>query len=562
MVDTPAIWKPQHQVNLTDTDDQDMPAVISIGGGRYLVAWKEDDGGTVVPGNGDDIVGQIFDALGNPIGAEFQLNQSFIANNQLDVAVAGRLGGGFVVVYVDDDGGATDKIRIEHYDIDGNKIAGPPSTVAEDAAANMDVPQIAMAADGSHLVVYERDNGGGNIDILGTIVNPDGSLGTAEFVIDGTGDPEEIITPAVAALSNGNFVVAYSDDQPGANTNNAACFRIITPGTPPTVGGQVILNNIPANNQFEPKVAALTGGGFVLVYTETVAGNDDIRAAVVDNNGVVVKATFTVNNVTTGSQNEPVVAALSDGGFVIVWDDDNAGNLTGQRFDAAGNEVGAEFVAGVIGEETNPTITALDDGRFFVGFEQSTGDDDAIGTIFDPREKTITGSGDDDILTAFANGGTVLGKAGDDMLLGSDKGDNLKGGGGKDYLVGMDGNDDLAGGAAQDFYVFAFELDKNNNVDTVNGFRSKQKDKLLLLDDIFPAVGDKVNKGELRFGLNAQDNNDYIIARVQANKKKVTLSYDEDGQGGVGKVKFAVLEYKGDLKLNYKTFKVIDDLDI
>ena len=399
------------------------------------------------------------------------------------------------MVYTDEDGGATNKIRIEHFDIDGNKIGGPPSTVAEDAAFDMDAPQIAMAADGSYLVAYERETGAGNVDILGTIVNPDGSLGTTEFVIEG--DAEEVLTPTVAALSNGNFVVAYSDEWPGANENNAVQFRIITPGTPPTVGSGINADGVPANDQTEPKVAALTGGGFVVVYTEAVGGNNDIRAAIFDNNGAVVKAAFTVNNVVVGDQNEPVVAALSDGGFVVVWDDDNSDNLMGQRFDAAGNEVGAEFVAGVAGSENNPTITALDDGRFFVGFENGTGDDDVWGTIFDPRDETILGTGEDDLLTAPATGGTLKGKSGDDTLLGTGFGDHLIGGGGKDLIVGMDGNDDLKGGGKKDFFVFASELDKNNNVDTVEDY---DNDKLLLLDDIFAAVGDSVNENELRFG--------------------------------------------------------------
>ena len=39
MADTPAIWKAQHQVNLTDLDNQEVPAVISIGNGRDP-AWR------------------------------------------------------------------------------------------------------------------------------------------------------------------------------------------------------------------------------------------------------------------------------------------------------------------------------------------------------------------------------------------------------------------------------------------------------------------------------------------------------------------------------------------
>jgi hypothetical protein len=559
MVDTPTTWKPQEQINLTDLDSQNNPAVISIGNGRYLVAWTEGTGGSVAPALGTDIVGQIFDALGNPIGAEFQLNQSFFGHGELDVALAGRPGGGFVVVYVDDEGAGTNDLRIEHYDIDGNKIAGPTATLAEGGADNLDAPQIAMAADGSYLVAYERDNGGGNVDIVGKIVNADGSLG-GEFLI--FSDAEDNLKPTVAALSNGNFVVAWENEY-NVGTNTFINLRVITPGTPPTLGALKAPDPNLAD-QDDPKVAALEGGGFVVVYADNAAGNDDIRAAIYDNAGNIVKPAFTVNNDVPSLQNEPVVAALHDGGFVVVWDDASLGGLLmGQRFDAAGNEVGAEFVAGNIGQEENPSITVLDDGRFFVGFEQTVGDDDTWGTIFDPRGKTVEGSAEDDILTAFADGGTVKGKGGDDMLLGTGFGDNLIGGGGADYLVGMDGSDDLKGSGASDFFVFATALDKNNNVDTVSDFRKKQKDKIVLLDDVFTAVGAKVDKGELRFGNNPKDGNDYLIAKVKANKDMVILSYDEDGNGGAfGKVKFANVEFKGDLDFSHKSFRVVADLDI
>ncbi len=557
MVDTPAIWKPEHQVNLTDAFNQNNPAVISIGNGRYLVAWVEQAGGPISTTNGTDIVGQIFDALGNPVGAEFQLNQSFFGDNELDVALAGKLGGGFVMVYVDD--GGNDGIRIEHYDLDGVKIAGPTAILASGGADNLDAPQVAMGANGSHLVVYERDHGGGDVDIVGKFVNPDGSLG-AEFLIHA--DSENNLEPTVAALSNGNFVVSYENEW-GVGANTHVDFRIITPGVPPTVGPNTFVDlNVSTTDQDDPKVAALEGGGFVIVYNDNAAGSDEIRAAIYDNNGAVVKAAFTVNGNLPGTQDDATVAALPDGGFVVVWDDANFGLLRGQRFDSAGNEVGTEFTAGTIGSEDDPVITVLDDGRFFVGYEQLTGDNDAWGTIFDPREKTITGTGEDDLLTAFAEGGTVKGKGGDDMLLGSGFGDTLIGGGGSDYLVGMDGNDDLKGGKGQDFFVFAAALDKNNNVDTIKDFRKKQKDKILLLDDIFPAVGEKLDKGELYFGNNAKNGGDHIIVKVQASKNKATLFYDEDGAGGTGKVKFAVLEYKGNLDLNHKSFKVIEDLDL
>ena len=90
------------------------------------------------------------------------------------------------MVYTDEDGGATNKIRIEHFDIDGTRSEARPRPWPRTRAFDMDAPQIAMAANGSYLVTYERETGAGNVDILGTIVNPDGTLGTTEFVIEVT----------------------------------------------------------------------------------------------------------------------------------------------------------------------------------------------------------------------------------------------------------------------------------------------------------------------------------------------------------------------------------------
>lgn len=50
-----------------------------------------------------------------------------------------------------------------------------------------------------------------------------------------------------------------------------------------------------------------------------------------------------VNTTLPGAQFAPAVAALSGGGYVIVWEDSSAGRIYGQRFSAAGEKVGSEL---------------------------------------------------------------------------------------------------------------------------------------------------------------------------------------------------------------------------
>ena len=73
-------------------------------------------------------------------------------------------------------------------------------------------------------------------------------------------------------------------------------------------------------------------------------------------------------NTDTLSDWYPTVAALNDGGFVVVWQDDTAPRkIHGQRYDGAGKRVGEEFQVNTdtLGDY-NPTVAALNDGGFVV----------------------------------------------------------------------------------------------------------------------------------------------------------------------------------------------------
>ncbi len=207
----------------------------------------------------------------------------------------------------------------------------------------------------------------------------------------------------------------------------------------------------------DPHVVALAGGGFVVVWRNDFSdgtGDPGIQATVYDNNGVVVNNFIHVNTTTAGDQKKPEVAALADGGFVVVWDDDGL-LIRGQRFDANGSKVGNEFTEN-FSVEDNPVVAALSDGRFIVGFEDvdnAPGDIDIHGTIFDPRTSPINGDGNANVITSRKEGATVNGLGGADTLLGQEGVDILNGGGGNDYLSGGASADFMMGGTGNDTYI-------------------------------------------------------------------------------------------------------------
>src|SRR5262245_6893633 len=97
-----------------------------------------------------------------------------------------------------------------------------------------------------------------------------------------------------------------------------------------------------------------------------------------------------VNTTTIGDQFNSEVAALTGGGFVVVWTDNSAGTdsaIRAQRYDAVGNPVGAEMLIApsIPGNDLDlPSVTGLADGGFYVTWTQNAGVNNEIrGSVYD-----------------------------------------------------------------------------------------------------------------------------------------------------------------------------------
>jgi VCBS repeat-containing protein len=137
-------------------------------------------------------------------------------------------------------------------------------------------------------------------------------------------------------------------------------------------------------NQAEQKMAALSGGGFVVVWTETRGGApySSVYARIFDEDGKPVGPDFKVNTTDPelGAQ-VPDVAALDNGGFVVVWRSDSDGptlfgdpvswSVSGQVFDEDGTPVGTEFQANTttVGDQDAPEVAGLENGQFVVTWQ-------------------------------------------------------------------------------------------------------------------------------------------------------------------------------------------------
>jgi Ca2+-binding RTX toxin-like protein len=249
------------------------------------------------------------------------------------------------------------------------------------------------------------------------------------------------------------------------------------------VGAQdILVNSTPRNSNYEPKIQGLANGGFVIAWEDETgdADNGSVQARVYGADGAPVGTAILVNTTTDGTQSDPRIAALADGGFVIAFTDGDAGaDVRAQAFSEAGARVGTEILVNstTAGDQGNAQVTALDEGGFVVtwrdagdlraqvfGIEggapqpspeppappptEGTADEDEV-TLSMKSDSYAAGSGNDWV---WAGGGhdTVQGNTGNDVLHGYDGDDLMHGGKDDDEVLGEDGNDLLFGDLGND----------------------------------------------------------------------------------------------------------------
>ena len=534
-----SVWKEEFFSNPGYEAGQDDPDITAIGDGRVVIAWKEDES-PFNPEGADAIVAQILDALGNPIGGPFGLSGSLLGEHS-NVDLAPRIEDGFVAVFEVYDGADT-SILMATFDADGLEV-GPPQVIAK--GPMVDDPDIALGLDGNYAIAFEDSTG-----VKMSIVDVNGQTGPAITVHDG---PSTSVV-RVDTLANGSFLVGFSTVIDG-NPNDAVGYAVVNPGTAQV---STVFTGQTDEVQFQPEVAGLAGGGFVVTYRTIGAEKNSVIVQVFDQTGARIKGPFDPNPTTNHTMIESLIVPLPDGGFIVSWSDSGAELALGRRYDSSGDPMTEVFVIGGAGGLPLGQVgTVLEDGRVLLGFQETVSETNLFaGSIFDFRDNIIIGSDGDDILTSKVAGAIVKGKKGKDTLIGLEAQDRLFGNKGEDVLIGDRGNDFLKGGKKADQFVFSTELNKKTNVDEIADFNRKKGDTIVLLDDIFGAVGTTVNKGEFVKAKKAKDDNDFIIFKKGKSENK--LFYDADGKGGDDKVLFATL----DSNVKRKDFEVIDDLVI
>ncbi len=336
-------------VNSYTTSFQIAPAVASDVLGNFVVVWQSY--GSSGTDTGASIQAQRHDAGGNPLGSQFQVN-TFTTGNQRLAAVASDPSGNFVVAWTSDSSSGTDtsgySVQAQRYDAAGNPL-GAQFQVNTYTTGNQYQAASALAPSGNFVVTW-MSYGSPSTDTSGW------SIQAQRYDVDGNplGGQFQVNTyatnsqrwPKVTSDAAGDLVVAWnSEGSSGTDTdaNSVQAQRFAADGNP--LGGQFQVNSYTTSHQTVPAVASDSAGNFVIVWRGSGSSGTDTDSSSVQGqrfraNGSPIGSEFQVNSYTTQYQGHPAVASNGSGNFVVAWDGDGSGgadtsyaSVHAQRYD-------------------------------------------------------------------------------------------------------------------------------------------------------------------------------------------------------------------------------------
>ena len=288
----------------------------------FAVAWV-----TQTDGDGEMIVLRLFDKTGTKITDETLANVNK-TGNQNEPALA-AWAGGWVLAWASeklDAGGRS--VALRRFTAGGAATSG--EIMANKAADSKDGseagdqtrPAVAAASDGSFVVAWQHASGGGDQTIIGRVFDASGKAQTGNVLLSAN-DQVKKREPALA-WAGAAVIVAWVYADAAEQKGDEVHLRRFDGGLNP-LAGVVAANVVSQGNQGSPMLAADGGGHATVVWT--TAG--DTSGLDVSSRDVFAGGTLSPTSAESplsdppnvGHQDQPTVALFSDGRVFIAWRD-------------------------------------------------------------------------------------------------------------------------------------------------------------------------------------------------------------------------------------------------
>jgi hypothetical protein len=331
-------------VNTATANVQGDPEITALANGRFVVVWHDlSQGAGGAPGDNDGfaVKAQVFAADGTRVGPELLVN-SATADNQVEPQITALSNGGFVVTWLDFSlgaGGATGDstglaVKAQVFQADGTRV-GSELLVNTATADSQNVQQSTALSNGGFVVTW-RDSSlgvggatgdGSSTAVKAQVFQADGTRVGSELLVNtATANGQDF--PKITALANGRFVVAWEDKSQGVggaagDSSSTAVKAQVFAADGTRIGSELLVNTATVNEQLRQEVTALANGAFVVTWTDQAGDSSGtaVKAQAFLADGTRVGSEVLVNTATANDQDGPQITALSNGSFVVTWED-------------------------------------------------------------------------------------------------------------------------------------------------------------------------------------------------------------------------------------------------
>ena len=274
-------------------------------------------------------------------------------------------------------------INAQMFDGQGRKI-GNQFSIGSAQHYNQKSPVLEQLTNGSIVAVWRENGTDGHSDgVFGQLMTENGTLIGSAFQVNSYSNKDQSL-PSISALNDGGFIVAWEseDDNNAAGGYGIYAQKFDVNGA--RVGSEIQVSSNTNKFEMQPKITTLSNGNVVVTWQVSNDGsNHDIYARIFNSNGTPQNLEFIVNTLTANNEREPSITFLKGGGFVVSWEGSNHSDIRAQIFDNNGNRIGAEKVLTDNYLDYASELIALNDGGFFLAYEVPTNDGDIMGMTFD-----------------------------------------------------------------------------------------------------------------------------------------------------------------------------------
>ncbi|MFD1329486.1 cadherin-like domain-containing protein [Mycoplana ramosa] len=301
-------------VNAQTDGNQLAPQIATLAGGGYVFAWTK----AGAPGETGVLSLRVVHGDGSVSDRSID---GFCAESQPGYKIVALAGGGFAVVYeaaAPAEGGSPG-LRMQIFDADGTlRVESAVSGFSGKACLERN-PAVTALADGGFVVAWEGDRHDDATGIALQIFDADGTArAQTDFAVNNHTDGEQL-DPIVTALKDGGFVVLWR----GATLHDpdgGLAMQVYNADGKTRIAGDIAVNGYTQGLQGHPCVAALAGGGFAVAWTTKDEDGNSIALRVFNAGGIArMEIEEPLDGTTVELHGSPRIVALADGGLALTW---------------------------------------------------------------------------------------------------------------------------------------------------------------------------------------------------------------------------------------------------